>query len=191
VTKLNDDFLSRIAEDFGNGKQVPAGSILSEIDVSIDADDYRRDLIYIRDKIEADGITSQILWSVVIPATLDLLLVEAAYQNPSAKIAIEMFLLPRPPVTSEFRQRVGQALVDAANNEVIVGPIVAGVAAQQEQRPTSIRATAGTFLIFRITKFGGGAIEAGTHVIESTFQEKPATRQWFRKTNLSTIVQTL
>jgi len=189
VTKLNDDFLSRIAEDFGNGKQVPAGTILSEIDVSIDADDYRRDLIYIRDKIEADGITTQILWTVGIPETLDLELIEAAYENGSAKIQVEMFLLPRPPVTAEFRQRVGSALVDAGNKEVIVGPIIAGVAAQSEQRPSSIRAVAGTLIIFRVTKFGGGAIEAGTHVIESTFLEKPATRQWFRKTQLSTIVQ--
>jgi len=149
VTKLNDDFLSRIAEDFGNGKQVPAGSILSEIDVSIDADDYRRDLIYIRDKIEADGITTLILWSVEIPSTLDLVLIDCAYENPSAKIQVEMFLLPRPPVTSEFRQRVGNALVDAANDEVIVGPIIAGVAAQSEQRPSSIRAAAGTVLFFR------------------------------------------
>jgi len=116
-------------------------------------------------------------------------LVDCAYENASAKIQVEMFVLPKPPVTAEFRQRVGNALVDAANKEVIVGPIIAGIAAQSEQRPSSIRAPARTFIIFRVTKFGGGAIEAGTHVIEATFREKPATRQWFRKTDLSTIVQ--
>jgi len=189
VFKLNDDFLSRIAEDFGNGKQVPAGQVITDVEVSVDADDYRRDLIYIRDKIEADGLTAEILWTVTVPSKLDLLLIDCAYENGSAKIMVEMFLLPRPPVTAEFRQRVGQALVDSTNKEVIVGPIITGVAAQQEQRPSSIRAAAGTLLIFRVTKFGGGAIEAGTHVIESTFLEKPATRQWFRKTDQSTIVQ--
>jgi hypothetical protein len=180
--------MSRIAEDLGDGKQVPTGNLLSQLLPTIDADEYRRELIYIRETGQAAGLTNTLQWVVRAPKVADLTLQWLSWSNGMAadRLILEMFLLRAFPIVGNFQQLVGKCIVEDNATEMVVGNFNNGPQSRLEFRPKQIRVPAGKILFVQGSNETVGPITNSNQTLEATFLRAPPTRSYSRTDDLAT-----
>jgi len=183
---LNDDILAQIGLDWGDNSVYGSPSLVEALLPTLDAQEYRRRLVQVREFGIADGVGDTFVLIRLRPGPRTAwLVIGASWENQQAGAEADLIMRVERtvPAVPDFRRTVGVAMLPEATTEVVVGPmalVTAAVPSRNEQRPFEILVPALSELRFDLTKTGGGILEAGAQILEMTMLEIPRERSWER-----------
>jgi len=182
MTRINDQVIGQIAADLDNADTIQSGVLNPTLQPVLNAEEFRKKYV----QIQETAVTAATDVSVVIRIRTKFRwrVLRAAWKNTMVndKALVVISSDRTVPVVPGFFQRLGEAEIKKASEEVIIGDMSPDFqSTQQEQRPGPFIIPAAGELRFDITSMAaGGLFELGTQVLELFGERLPDERSWDR-----------
>ena len=182
MTRINDQVMGEIAAELDNSDQIQSGILSPNLQSVLDADEFRRQLVQITEVGVPDAVNDTfVIIRIRTGFRYRVDFVSWQNQQPGSEVDVTITISRTDPSVANFGLRQGNATINDASKELIVGPMSQMAPTTFfQQRPGSFIVPSVAELTFDCRKTGGGILEAGAQILELMGTRLPAERSWDR-----------